>query len=81
MTTDDLRESTINVDVNNSVVTLKGTVANAAQKAKAVQTAKAIDGVKSVKDELKISAGDSMLNTNAGNANRNAAMTNANRRN
>lgn len=81
LTTDDLRESTINVDVNNSVVTLKGTVASAAQKAKAVQMAKAIDGVKGVKDELKISAGDSMMNTNAGNVNRNAAMTNANRRN
>ena len=29
----DLRESTINVDVANDVITLKGTVANAAQKA------------------------------------------------
>lgn len=81
LATDDLRESTINVDVNNNVVTLKGTVANAAQKSKAVQVAKAIDGVKSVRDELKISAGDSIVNTNSGNANRNAAVTNANRRN
>ncbi len=81
LTTDDLRESTINVDVNNNIVTLKGTVANAAQKTKAVQVAKAIDGVKSVKDELKVSAGDSMMNTNMGNVNRNPAMTNANRRN
>lgn len=80
LTTDDLRESTINVDVNNNVVTLKGNVANAAQKTKAVQVAKAIDGVKSVKDELKISASGSMMNTNMGNANRNATMTNANRR-
>ncbi|MEJ7616371.1 MAG: hypothetical protein WKF30_05235 [Pyrinomonadaceae bacterium] len=56
-------------------------MANAAQKTKAVQVAKAIDGVKNVKDELKISAVGSMTNTNMGNANRNAAMTNANRRN
>lgn len=61
MTTDDLRESTINVDVDNAVVTLKGTVANAAQKTKAVQVAKGIDGVKNVKDELKVSPNDSMM--------------------
>ena len=34
---DDLRDSTINVDVNNSVVTLTGTVASQAQVAKADQ--------------------------------------------
>lgn len=76
LTTDDLRESTINVDVNNSVVTLKGTVANAAQKTKALQVARGIEGVKSVTDQLKVSAGDSILNTNSGNAN----VSNANRR-
>jgi hyperosmotically inducible protein len=54
--TDDLRDSTINVDVNNAVVTLRGTVATAAQKSKAEQVAKSIDGVKSVKNELKVSA-------------------------
>lgn len=62
-TTDDLRESTINVDVDNAVVTLKGTVANAAQKTKAETVAKGIKDVKSVKNELKVSAGDSMTNT------------------
>src|SRR3712207_8288476 len=44
MTTNDLRESTINVDVVNDVVTLKGSVANAAQKTKAEQVAKGIEG-------------------------------------
>ena len=53
---DDLRDSTINVDVDNEVVTLSGTVASAAQKTKAVQVAKAVEGVKSVKDTLKVAA-------------------------
>ncbi len=84
MTTDDLRESTINVDVNNSVVTLKGTVANAAQKAKAESVTKALDGVKGVKNELKVQPNDSMMNTN-GNHNANTNMNhnmnaNANRK-
>ena len=51
---DDLRDSTINVDVDNEVVTLSGTVASSAQKTKAVQVAKAVEGVKSVKDTLKV---------------------------
>lgn len=63
LTTSDLRESTINVDVVNDVVTLKGSVANAAQKTKAEQVAKGIEGVKSVKNELKVAANDSMTNT------------------
>jgi hypothetical protein len=68
LTTSDLRESTINVDVVNDVVTLKGTVANAAQKTKAEQVAKDIDGVKSVKNELKVAPNDSVTNT-SGNKN------------
>jgi len=62
LTTNDLRESTINVDVVNDVVALKGTVANAAQKTKAEQVAKDIDGVKSVKNELKVAPNDGMTN-------------------
>ncbi|MBS1794220.1 MAG: BON domain-containing protein [Acidobacteria bacterium] len=61
-TTSELRESTINVDVVNDVVTLKGTVASAAEKTKAEQVAKGIDGVKSVKNELKVAPKDSMTN-------------------
>ena len=62
LTTSDLRESTINVDVVNDVVTLKGTVETAAQKTKAEQVAKDIDGVKSVKNELKVAPDDSVTN-------------------
>jgi osmotically-inducible protein OsmY len=74
LTTSDLRESTINVDVANDVVTLRGTVENAAQKTKAEQVAKGIDGVKSVKNELKVAPNDSMTNTsgNSSKSNSNA---------
>ena len=54
---DDLRESTINVDVSNDVVTLTGTVANGAQKIRAADIAKKTEGVKSVKNDLTVSAG------------------------
>lgn len=65
---DDLRDSTINVDVENAVVTLSGTVANAEQKAKAETTAKAVEGVKGVKNMLKVVAAP---NANSANANSN----------
>lgn len=64
---DDLRDSTINVDVDNAVVTLSGTVASASQKTRAEQVAKTVEGVKSVKNQLKVAA-----NTNANTANTNA---------
>jgi osmotically-inducible protein OsmY len=70
LTTSDLRDSTINVDVVNDVVTLKGTVANATQKTKAESVAKGIDGVKSVKNELKVAPNDSVTNT-SGNSSKN----------
>ena len=63
---DDLRDSTINVDVENGVVTLSGTVANAEQKAKAESVAKAVAGVKGVKNLLKVAA-----NTNSNTSNSN----------
>jgi osmotically-inducible protein OsmY len=69
LTTSDLRESTINVDVVNDVITLKGTVANAAQKTKAEQVANGIDGKKKVVNELKVAANDSMTNTSGGSDN------------
>ena len=53
---DDLRDSTINVDVANAVVTLSGTVASAAQKTKAEQTAKAVEGVTSVRNQLRVAS-------------------------
>jgi osmotically-inducible protein OsmY len=71
-TTSDLRDSTINVDVNNGVITLKGTVATAAEKTKAKQVADGIEDKKSVVDQLKVAPADSMTNTsgNSSNANR-----------
>jgi len=72
---DDLRDSTINVDVDKAVVTLTGTVANAAQKTKAEQVAKAVEGVTGVKNMLKVSTGNDNKNANA-NANARRANTN-----
>jgi osmotically-inducible protein OsmY len=62
---DDLKDSTINVDVENAVVTLSGSVDNAEQKAKAETISKSVEGVKSVKNMLKIA------NPNAANPNAN----------
>lgn len=59
---DELRDSTINVDVVNDMITLKGTVATAAQKASAEKVAKTIEGQKGVKNELTIKPKDSMTN-------------------
>jgi osmotically-inducible protein OsmY len=67
---DDLRDSTINVDVDKAIVTLSGTVATAEQKAKAETIAKAVEGVKGVKNMLKV----------APNTNTNRANTNANQK-
>jgi len=76
---DDLRDSTINVDVDNNVVTLRGTVANNAQKTKAEQVAKGIDGVKSVTNRLTVNANAGVLSGN-GNGNANSgARGNSNR--
>ena len=75
---DDLRDSTINVDVDNAVVTLTGTVASAAQKTKAEQVVKSAEGVKSVKNQLKVVADNANANANR-NANANTRKANANK--
>jgi osmotically-inducible protein OsmY len=49
-----LKGSSINVDSNNHVVTLKGTVASEAGRDRAVQVAKTTKGVSRVIDELRI---------------------------
>jgi len=49
-----LKGSDISVATNNHVVTLKGTVASAAGKARAVEIARTTDGVTKVVDTLKI---------------------------
>ena len=54
-----LNDSDIDVDVSNNMVTLNGTVKSAQAKAKAVSIAKATDGVKGVKDNLRVAAGTS----------------------
>ncbi len=66
LATNDLRESTINVDVSNNVVTLTGSVANNEQKAKAESVAKGVSGVTSVRNMLKVNANDSMTNQMTG---------------
>ncbi len=71
MTTNDLRDSTINVDVSNDVITLKGTVATAAQKAKAQEVANGIEGKKSVVNQLTVAPADSVTNTSSNSNNRN----------
>ena len=61
-TTDNLRDSTINVDVVDDIITLKGTVGTAAQKTQAETVAKTIEGQKGVKNQLTVKANDSMTN-------------------
>jgi len=53
---DALKDSDIDVDTKNGVVTLNGTVISDAGKARAMAIAKATDGVKSVTDNLRIVA-------------------------
>ena len=53
---DRLRDTTIELDVENSVVILRGTVSSRIQRAQAVKTVKNIDGVKSVKNLLKVAS-------------------------
>lgn len=61
---DDLRDSTINVDVDNGVVTLRGNVASADQVKKADAAAKSIEGEKSVMNKLAVAAAGSNMNMN-----------------
>ena len=51
---DDVPGTKIDVDSNNGIVTLSGTVRTAAERTRAVAIAKGTDGVKSVVDKLKI---------------------------
>ncbi len=53
---DELRDSTINVDVENGVVTLTGSVATNQQKATAGRIAQGVDDVTSVRNNLTVSA-------------------------
>jgi osmotically-inducible protein OsmY len=52
----DTPQRKINVDVKNNVVTLRGTVTTAAEKTEAERVAKETEGVKQVKNQLRVSA-------------------------
>ena len=73
-TTDDLRDSTINVDVESDKITLRGTVETAAQKTRAEEVAKGIEGQKGVTNRLTVKPNDSMtnqmVNGNSSNSNK-----------
>lgn len=56
VTEDALDNSDINIDINKGVVSLSGAVRTAAAKERAASIAKATDGVKSVKNNLKVNA-------------------------
>lgn len=84
-TTAGLRDSTINVDVDNAVVTLTGTVGTKEQQQMAVKTAQEIDGVTRVQNKLTVSATDSMTNqmtgsNSGGNTTTTTTKTNTNKR-
>lgn len=66
---DELRDSTINVDVENGVITLTGNVASKEQVQKADSIAKAVEGQKGVQNKLTVAAGNKNSNSNA-NANK-----------
>jgi osmotically-inducible protein OsmY len=51
---DDISGLKIDVDSNNGIVTLTGTVSTAAEKARALKAARSTEGVKSVVDRLKV---------------------------
>ena len=54
VTEDSLDKSDIDIDVSKGAVALKGAVRTAAAKDRATAIAKTTDGVKSVKNDLKI---------------------------
>lgn len=52
----ELKNSNIVIDIKNGSVTLTGNISNAEQKARAEQLVSAVEGVKSVKNQLSVSA-------------------------
>lgn len=51
---DDIKAFKVDVDCYEGLVTLNGTVKNGAQASRAIEIARSVDGVKSVKNNLKI---------------------------
>jgi osmotically-inducible protein OsmY len=69
--TRDLTSTGIKVDVENGVITLRGTVPDAAEMTRAEHVARAVEGNKGVRNQLAISTSASVGDNNAGrNANR-----------
>ncbi len=62
---DDLEESGINVDVNNGMITLRGTVPNQEQVKKADAAVKGLSGIKGVQNQLKVGTGGTSNVNNA----------------
>ena len=62
---DDLEESGISVDVENGVITLRGTVPNSDQMKKADAAVKGISGSKGVQNQLKVGAANANANRTA----------------
>ena len=59
---DDLEESGINVDVNDGVITLRGTVPSQDHVKKADAAVKGLSGSKSVQNQIKVAAGGATPN-------------------
>jgi hyperosmotically inducible periplasmic protein len=68
-TENNLKDWRINVDVDNNVVTLRGTVPTAADKTKAAEAARKVEGVKNVNNKLEVKPDDSSNKNGNGNAN------------
>lgn len=54
----ELKNSNIVVDIKDGSATLSGSISNAEQKTRAEQLIRAIDGIKTVKNQLNVSAGN-----------------------
>ena len=67
---DALEDSDIDVETNNGVVTLTGTVPSAAGRTRAVAIAKATDGVRNVEDKIRVSVVGHDADTAVGTAGR-----------
>jgi len=54
---DELKNSNVIINISEGVLTLTGTIANPSQKTRAEQLMRSVEGVKGVKNQLRISAG------------------------
>jgi hyperosmotically inducible periplasmic protein len=71
----ELSALSIDTDVTDGVVRLKGEVETDTQKALAVELAKSVDGVKSVRNEIKVKSGEPSLADRIGQGATDTALT------